>query len=84
MAMPIMMIKSTGIITFEKLSMPFLTPDTTMPAVTPRKIVWQTSGAQVEEEKEENMEDRLSSLALVNSNLTALNRYSRPQPPTTE
>ena len=84
MAMPIMMTKSTGIMTFEKLSMPFLTPDTTMPAVTARKTVWQISGVQVEVEKVENMEARRSSLALVNSNLKDLTRYSMPQPPTTE
>ena len=84
MAIPVMMTKSTGIMIFEKLSMPFLTPETTMPAVTTRKTVWQISGAHVEEEKVENMDDRVSSLAFVKSNLTAFTKYSMPQPPTTE
>ena len=70
--------------TFENFSMPFFTPMITIRPVTPRKIVWQISGPAVEVAKSENIVAISAVCVCVNSKRKALNRYSMPQPPTTE
>ena len=85
MAMTMMMRNSTGIITFENFSIPFLTPRMTIRPDSSRKTVWQSNGRQVEDAKSENSVERPAlSPPRVKSKRKALNRYSMPQPPTTE
>ena len=73
----------TGIVTFVKPSMPFLTPARTMPATNSIKMVWTAMGAPVEEMNAPKKPWICSGGVFVKSRHTALNRYSTDQPPTT-
>ena len=73
----------TGIVTFVKPSMPFLTPARTMPATRSMKMVWTAIGPPVEEMKAPKKPWTCSGGVFVKSRHAALYRYSTDQPPTT-
>ena len=75
--------KSTGMVSFEKASIPFLTPASTIRQVSPMNMVWQMSGAQSREMKFPNICFTPSGELPLKSRANAFSMNSKDQPPTT-
>ena len=84
MVMATISTNSIGMVTFENFSIPLRTPPRMMPAVRAMKMVWATTGSQVEEMKREKKPVIFSGGTPVKSKARALKRYSTLHPPTTE